>query len=400
MKKNILSLVFASLIILLTASMAFAANKPVSLNFNGKDLPSDVTPVIKSGRTLVPIRVVSESLGADVKWDQVTQKVTIIKNVDTIELTVNAKTVVKNGASVAELDVPAQIINGRTLVPVRFVSETLGAKVSWDQATQTVSIVFAEKRDGMTPEELMLKSVEAMSKYNSYQFKGEGQITVSGTGLPQTISTNLVMEGSYKKTGVKQEVYVKETISMPEGLPDGKKSITVEMYTYGDSIYQNIDSAGWQKLNLGTNISKLLENQDPQTAMQMMKDFGLFLTHGNVAQVDGKDCYTLVVRIDAEKYKAFIKEMLSKIGPDINQETTGVNNVDFTKLFNQLVDSMNLDLSEKVYFDKSTYLMVKSEISGTVKMSVLGKSISEDLNITLSNYDFGTDVTMPDIIQD
>jgi hypothetical protein len=107
---------------------------------NGYQPTLDVPPVIRDGNTLVPVRGVFEALNAEVSWDEAKQEVTIVKDELTIVLPVNQNTALKNGEEIA-LDVPAQILNGRTMVPVRFIAETLGAKVEWDPADYAVRIL-------------------------------------------------------------------------------------------------------------------------------------------------------------------------------------------------------------------------------------------------------------------
>ena len=90
----------------------------------------DQLPVIESGRTLVPARFVSEALGAEVTWNGATQSVTVVQEGKTIVLVIGQRNVTVEGRTVS-LDVPARIINSRTMVPLRFVSEVLGAQVEW-----------------------------------------------------------------------------------------------------------------------------------------------------------------------------------------------------------------------------------------------------------------------------
>lgn len=106
---------------------------------NGSQLQFDVSPVIDDGRTLVPMRTIFEALGAEITWNQVTRTVTAVKGNTKITITVGSKIAYKNGEPFV-LDVPAKIISGRTMVPLRFISESLGADVSWDGATQSVRI--------------------------------------------------------------------------------------------------------------------------------------------------------------------------------------------------------------------------------------------------------------------
>ena len=96
-------------------------------------------PQIVDGRTLVPVRFVSESLGAVVGWNGETREVSIMDGTNVIVLEIDSPYVEVNG-KIETLDVPAQIIDNSTMVPIRFVSETLGANVAWDGETRSVTI--------------------------------------------------------------------------------------------------------------------------------------------------------------------------------------------------------------------------------------------------------------------
>ena len=110
---------------------------------NGISKESDVAPVIRSSRTLVPIRVISEGLGAVVDWDGTERKVTIhLETLDgnkTVELFIGKKNYYIDGI-MYEMDVPPQIINNRTMVPIRVVSESLNCKVYWDGTERKVTV--------------------------------------------------------------------------------------------------------------------------------------------------------------------------------------------------------------------------------------------------------------------
>jgi N-acetylmuramoyl-L-alanine amidase len=110
---------------------------PVTIKLNGKVLNSDVPAVIIDDRTLVPIRVITESTGADVQWDGQNQEVTINTGDKRVKLKINSSEMDINGKKVT-LEVPAKLINDRTMVPVRAVTEVLGLEVGWDNSTYTV----------------------------------------------------------------------------------------------------------------------------------------------------------------------------------------------------------------------------------------------------------------------
>ncbi|MFP3390941.1 copper amine oxidase N-terminal domain-containing protein [Brevibacillus sp. SIMBA_040] len=97
-------------------------------------------PVKINSRVLVPMRAVFEAFGAKVDWDEATESVTATTDGDVIKLTIGSKTAYKNGQPIT-MDVPAILYNNQTtMVPIRFVSEALGATVSWDNYSNSVII--------------------------------------------------------------------------------------------------------------------------------------------------------------------------------------------------------------------------------------------------------------------
>lgn len=99
----------------------------------------DVQPIIKSDRTLIPIRAISNSLKADVQWDEATKTVTITKDGTEIKLVLGNDIAIVNGQEV-KLDVPAETLNDRTMVPVRFISEAFKSTVDFEPESQIVII--------------------------------------------------------------------------------------------------------------------------------------------------------------------------------------------------------------------------------------------------------------------
>ncbi|HEY9059595.1 MAG TPA: stalk domain-containing protein [Pseudobacteroides sp.] len=111
----------------------------IKVEYNGRPIIFDSQPVIKDSRTLVPLRSIFEVLGADVKWDSKTKTVTAVKEGKTIILTIDKKEASINGKKTS-LEVPATVIGSRTFVPTRFISESMGASVTWNAAKKTVLI--------------------------------------------------------------------------------------------------------------------------------------------------------------------------------------------------------------------------------------------------------------------
>jgi len=157
MKKRIQALVMSIVLILsMSVSSVVFANNNVTVKLNGETLTFDVPPQIINGRTMVPLRKIFESLGAVVTWEGAQQRIQAVTEDCHIIATVgnNTLTVSKEEVQKVELDVPPTVINGRTLVPARFIAEALGAKVEWDGSTQTVNI-YSDKIPAVKPSTLI-----------------------------------------------------------------------------------------------------------------------------------------------------------------------------------------------------------------------------------------------------
>lgn len=123
---------------MLLVSTAFAA-EPIKVYIDNTRLDMEVMPQIRDGRTLVPMRAIFEALGAEVKWDNDSREASGKLGDTVVTLKIDSKIAYVNGQP-KELDVPATIVSGRTLVPARFIAETLGAEVDWDNESRTVLI--------------------------------------------------------------------------------------------------------------------------------------------------------------------------------------------------------------------------------------------------------------------
>ena len=120
-------------------TISVLAEDDISVVLNGSKMDFDVPPQIINERTMVPLRAIFEALGAEVDWNSDTKTVTSEKDGTTIKLTIDNPTMYINDKAVT-LDAPGCIIDGRTLVPVRAISEAYGIQVGWNGDTRTVLI--------------------------------------------------------------------------------------------------------------------------------------------------------------------------------------------------------------------------------------------------------------------
>lgn len=145
MNKKIIALSVAAMTVLGAAAMpAIADDEPVTVLINGETLvipEGDTQPYIEEGRTLVPMRAIFEALGAQVSWDQDTKTVVSYDPVSDVSITMQVDSAtIFVGETPIELDVPARLVNDRTVVPVRAIAEGMHSQVDWDQNTRTVTV--------------------------------------------------------------------------------------------------------------------------------------------------------------------------------------------------------------------------------------------------------------------
>jgi len=158
MKKAGIAIVCMALVITLGTGVVFAANAnanattsnnelsileivpvPISVINNGSALTFDQPPIVENGRTLVPLRAIFEELGADIEWDQSTQTVTAVRGDIKITIQIGSNILTRNGEQIT-LDVPPQIVGGRSLVPLRAIAESFGVEVDWNANTRIATI--------------------------------------------------------------------------------------------------------------------------------------------------------------------------------------------------------------------------------------------------------------------
>lgn len=140
MKKK-LSIVLLSLVMAFnTCGIVGYANDGITVTLNGDKIDFDVQPQLINDRTMVPLRKIFEAMGAYVDWYGDTQTVVATKDDKVVTAKIDDTKLYING-EVKTLDVPPMIVDGRTLVPARFVAESFGANVDWNGATQTVVIM-------------------------------------------------------------------------------------------------------------------------------------------------------------------------------------------------------------------------------------------------------------------
>lgn len=149
MKYVSLFLTFVILLGIFGTQIALAEdeNKDIIIRINDEQIYTCCSPVIVNDRVMIPARAIAESIGASVDWDETQQKITMIKDDTTAELTIGEANISVNGETIA-IDCPPTLIDGVAFAPLRSVSASFGADVEWNAEKRRVEI---ETPDGLAP---------------------------------------------------------------------------------------------------------------------------------------------------------------------------------------------------------------------------------------------------------
>ena len=137
--KKIISAMLCIALLTSVCVMPVSADQPISVYVNGEKLEFDVAPVLLNDRTMVPMRKIFETLGATVTWNGDTETASGVRGGVRVSVSIDNPKAFIDG-KVTTLDQPPVLLDGRTLVPLRFIAEAYGANVEWVDETQTVNI--------------------------------------------------------------------------------------------------------------------------------------------------------------------------------------------------------------------------------------------------------------------
>lgn len=243
MKKGISLLLVLVMVLALCAVPAGAAQEEIKVILNGKPLTFDVQPTLINDRTMVPMRAIFEALGARVAWNDQNEAVTGISRAGKrVVIAIGSNTAMVNGKA-SEIDQPPVLINDRTLVPLRFISESFDCKVDWDDATQTVTIT---------------EDTGNSSTNGQIMYLGVGSFDVLGCW---TMESTTVLKGKTNPEGQKTDVTDDDAIASFDILKDGKYKVWVNSKDYAKnqpgSRYFNVAVDGKRAdLRLGAHGSE------------------------------------------------------------------------------------------------------------------------------------------------
>ncbi|WP_137792034.1 stalk domain-containing protein [Bacillus sp. E(2018)] len=225
----------------------------ISVYINGEKQMYDQPPVMENGRTLVPLRGIFESLGAEVKWDSNTRKITATKGDKVVLLTIGSKTTYVNNLKI-NIDVPAKMINNRTVVPLRFVSEAFDAEVKWDGVRQRVNITY-EDTSGNDPEPSRDLSISEIVRMNDSKVVKIETNTGQGSGV--FVGEGLILTNAHVVDEMTEAaVYLnKNTMELVEGIVAYDEAVDLALLKLSRPVNINPVSIGASsKLEKGEKV--------------------------------------------------------------------------------------------------------------------------------------------------
>lgn len=256
MKKFITSILSITIIMALFSGMPAFTSNDIKVEFDGRDMSFDVNPQIIDGRAMVPLREIFEACGALVKWEKETQTVSARKGSKTVTLSVNSSELNidkgntdDDGNPITEtvnLDVPAQIVSGRTLVPARAISEAFGLSVDWDEDNQIVNITTDDDEDDSWKENTGTINLS--------------DLTFTGSGIEITNNQiSITAGGDFTLTGVLTDGSV--TVSTKEKVKLRLSDVSVTS-SDGPCIFVEDADKAYITISEGTKNTLIAENSE------------------------------------------------------------------------------------------------------------------------------------------
>ena len=356
--------IFTSLLIVLFACMPAFAN--INLEVNNQSINNDEGYLLNNGVTFVEAKLINSITGAKVTTEA--EDVIITKNDKTIKLTLGEESFLVNEKS-KDLIIAPYLADNQIMLPLRPVAEALGAKVAWDANSNTVNVSFLETKNGLTANDLLIKTSAISNELPTYDMEGsmDFRMNMSGIeeeGFPVDMTMNSKLYAHYEKEPL--AMYTKQILSVkaPVDIPPELSTVETEAVVTADTYYLNSPEIGWIKMDFAElglgDLMQTFNNQDPGTLLKQMQDFGLNPVFDNDKIINGQNYWVIKVSIDKDKFLNEYKKVLGTLPiPDISEfdeEVTSILNdavfdisyVNYINTDSFMTDFMEMDMNLKM----------------------------------------------------
>lgn len=402
------------LIVLATCCLLFLLATPaladVNLNINGKSYQPTIQPRIEEGSTMVPVYLVGRILGAEITTSD--ENINIIKNGQTFTLTLDSAKASLNGETV-NLPLAPRRENGEVMVPLRAVMDAFKAKVDWQGQTQTVVINYQEQRQGMNVDEMLVKSSEALAKYNTYKTKVDikQQMEVNNPkepGKKEKIDMKMDMDMAVQNKPMLVYGKTRAQVVLPEGAGDtGMEAMDSEMLLNEQGMYITMPGQGWVKMTIpGMDIKALMEqagSQDPISSLKQLKEAGVIMSFGDDQQKNGHTYWVVNATMGADSVSRLIGNVLKQV------PLPQADNAEINQVLAQLFKNMKADIVYNVWINQENFLTDYMQLDSDIRINMQippevteqEETVNMDMavkqNAFYEIYDLDVPFTVPDV---
>ena len=338
------------------------------INIDGETVPIDddgTLPYVENGRTMMPVRGIAEAIGAEVSFDENRQVVTVESEETTVCMTIGLDEMKVNGETVALLNAP-EIVNDRTMLPVRDVAEALDCEVKWENETETA--VFTRP---LQTKRIIAFSEDAENDEAVMQARGEGITVMQFDSVEDT--KNALEELESQGITVEPD-YVRKVSAMSWGIDDiGSKSYYNETsYAAGSAVVAVVDT--------GVDLSHEYFNG------KLVSGYDIYDNDSDPQDLRGHGTHVSSTVLDVAGFNSNIKVMPVKVfgTSDSTYSTTIAQGIEYA--VNHGADVINLSVGGQHYSD---YEQQAINYAYNKNVAVVAAAGNEQLNLKYTDYSPG-----------
>lgn len=378
----------------------------VTIDYNGRYFNNESGSVSRNNYTMVPAGMIAQTLGAELTVNG--DKIVLKENDATIEMTVGETKSIVNGQELSAQVAP-EFIKGEVWLPLRFIYESLGAKVEWSAMDQMIKIEYLETRNNMDALQMLAKTSKMMQDANSYKMVVDTTMDMN-MSVPDENNPELQQEIASQATAQIEAyvqydpilMYIIENININSENPELQEAtpqdISVEILLNDKGMYMNMPGMGWVKNELsGLDMQTLMEQsmaQDPLVSIETMKNLGMAISYNNDVEIDGQKYWVIDVAMgkDAmQKYLNQVQQQLTEL-----QQSPDINNI---------FDNMDMEMEYRILINQDTEqienMKLKTAFSLDVKVPEEGKNTNVKMDVDMeADYhisDYGLSFESPDV---
>jgi len=370
-RKALITVILVLMMSLMAALPAMAAEK-INLNVNGE---SSVALEVygQNGVGMISAADFVRLAGADLTWDSDT-KFTINENGDIMALVVGQKEASLNGEPITLPAAPV-VTAGQAYVPLRFVAETFGYEVKWDEKQQLVLMNREETRDGLTPLEIVAKSGAATQEINTYSMNGNIKLAINAVAdganaTPGQVNMDVQLKGQIQNDPL--QVYTQQII--PASEETGMPEMAVETYMTTEKMYVKMPGQDWVAQDIPFNPEFWQQQMDIQSnpikAAQQMKEMGMFMSFGNDVTIGEQDYYAVNATLDMEKFNESMPDLMQQMVQGLGGQPSDDQNSGQAQLLQQMLEGMEMEYHYTVLINKETLITDVIKLDARIKMDM------------------------------